>query len=170
MSINFKAISLRRQWKNFHKSMQFSHKNDGVLEFKIEEWMRVGLERALQCFPIQEVPESFLSKTMSREEILEDETILKESLKEMRDQNKEFAEVFLQRKPFRQIEGRWSLTIKEKDVEPLLKITNNVRIGCWVRLGFPEETALPPKEQHFREDFYLMHICGIFQSALIEAL
>jgi len=132
--------------------------------------MKTGLQAVIHRFPMKETPDLPLSKTMDEGEIREDEAILRESLQEIRDQNMEFAVAFLRRDPFRGTKkDRWILTFTEADVEPLLKITNNVRIGCWAKMGYPEDIHAIPESPELREAFYLMYVCGVFQEAVIEA-
>ena len=64
------------------------------------------------------------------------------------------------------------LVLTGEQLEWLLQVLNDIRVGSWVRLGCPDlEKAGPlqPTRQNVRA-LQAMHVSGQFQSALLEAV
>lgn len=150
--------------------MRYTGKNGTRLEFEIEDMMRQALCIIFERFPMKETPILPLSRTMDLEETIEEEEILKECLEEDRTERSVFLKKFLDRKPFTEREGRVFLTIDEEEVMSLLAVINNVGVGCWAKLGCPEELHALPKNPELFTDYVLMRMSQEFQWAVIKAL
>jgi hypothetical protein len=63
------------------------------------------------------------------------------------------------------------LSLSAAEVEWLLQVLNDIRVGSWVRLGSPEqlhERALLNEDN--APDFWAMEIAGLFQQQILEGL
>lgn len=63
----------------------------------------------------------------------------------------------------------WQLTLSTGDLEWLLQVLNDIRVGCWVNLGSPE-TRIPPLTEKNAPDLWAMEIAGSFQMRFLEAV
>ena len=68
----------------------------------------------------------------------------------------------------------WDVTLTSAEIEELLQILNNVRVGLWIQLGKPEpsiEELLPtkPSEEQVRAHM-VMHVSAAWQGALMAAV
>ena len=61
------------------------------------------------------------------------------------------------------------MRLTTEQMDWLLRVLNEVRVGLWVRLGRPEELA-PLVESGEIDSVVAMEICAFFQSRLLEAL
>jgi hypothetical protein len=113
-----------------------------------------------------------LSKSLDAEDTIEDEHLLHEALAEHRATLKQrIAEWLAAPGRWRNLKQGTRLTIPRDDVEWLLQVLNDVRVGSWVKLGSPElhldPNTLPPEQQ---ATWAMMELGGAFQMALLGAL
>ena len=96
--------------------------------------------------------------------------LLEEALAEQRAKNKRQIEE-LQADPRRwtQTKSGFGLSLSRAEVEWLLQVFNDIRVGSWVRLGSPEELAPAPTQENLR-GFWAMELSGQFQAGLLGAL
>jgi hypothetical protein len=96
--------------------------------------------------------------------------LLDEALAEQRAQNKKLLETFLaDRRRFAETETGLRLTLSAVDVEWLLQVLNDIRVGSWVLLGSPEE-KFENLNLETAPHYWAMEIAGLFQSRLLDAL
>jgi ribonuclease BN (tRNA processing enzyme) len=120
------------------------------------------------------VPESHLpvSKTPELPKSEEMQRLLKEALSEQRTENRKKLQHFLtENGRFQQTDNGWLFALSAADVEWLLQVLNDVRVGSWISLGAPEpKLEIPNLQERTIRDFWEMEMAGIFESALLEAL
>jgi ribonuclease BN (tRNA processing enzyme) len=126
----------------------------------------------LQQYP--RVPEAHLRVTKSANLPKADEIqrLLSEALAEQRAENRKGVQLFLsQSGRFEQIDRGWLLTLSLTELDWLLQILNDVRVGSWVGLGAPEpRVEIRKMDDNAIRNFWDMEIAGHFQSALLGAL
>jgi ribonuclease BN (tRNA processing enzyme) len=126
----------------------------------------------LQQYP--RVPEAHLRVTKSAElpKVEETQRLLSEALAEQRAHNRKGVQQFLSEPGrFEQIDRGWLFTISTVELDWLLQILNDVRVGSWVGLGAPEpKVEIRKMDENAIRDFWDMEIAGHFQCALLEAL
>jgi hypothetical protein len=98
--------------------------------------------------------------------------LLEEALAEQRKANKSQLQAFLSDpKRCEPTEPGFRLRLSEAELEWLLQMLNDIRIGSWIRLGSPEEgqemTRLEPRTMPF---FWAMELAGDIQIVLVRAL
>ena len=98
-----------------------------------------------------------------------DEELLKESMIERRREFRKHLDIFLQRRCWHH---PTPLTITEIEIDWLLQVLNDLRVGSWTLLGQPTDTATfpdvadPARLKHFTA----MEVAGHWQSFLLEVL
>jgi len=120
------------------------------------------------------VPESHLRVSRSRElpKSEEIQRMLNEALAEQRTENRKRVQQFLaDAGRFRAISAGWLLTVSASELEWLLQVLNDVRVGSWVSLGAPEpKLELQKLDENIIRDLWDMEMSGHFESALLHAL
>jgi hypothetical protein len=108
-----------------------------------------------------------LSKNAAQES---NQRLLDEALAETRAQNKTRLASFLtDPRKLKEVENGWHLTINSDEVESLLQVLNDVRIGSWILLGSPDrpmKVLNPESGPHL----WAMEMAGYFQMRFLELL
>lgn len=103
----------------------------------------------------------------------EGEELLREALAENQKENKRQLEQMLS-EPGRFTEDKlgYRFVLKPEEMEWLLQVLNDIRVGSWARLGSP--TPDRPMSAPLNEDnvktCWAMEIAGLFESELLHAL
>jgi ribonuclease BN (tRNA processing enzyme) len=120
------------------------------------------------------VPEAHLRVSKSRElpKSAEMQRLLNEALAEQRTENRNKIQQFLAHGGrFQQNESGWLFALSSAELEWLLQILNDVRVGSWVSLGAPEpKLEIQELDENTIRDLWEMEVAGIFECALLEAL
>lgn len=130
------------------------------------------LERLLQFYPMR--PEG--GATLSREggPGWEDaEGLLRETLREQRDELGAWSRVRLSEGAALHRSGQgWHLALEGGEVERLLQVLNELRVGAWTRLGCPEDLdAASLAADAGRAPMYMiMMLAGQFEMDVLHAL
>lgn len=98
---------------------------------------------------------------------------LEEAMEQQRQEHKKKLDQFFSndRRFFRDCKVDFQLTLTGEQMEWLLRVLNEIRVGSWVRLGRPELEAAPKLKLTSEQTRFLasMELSGYFQSALLEA-
>lgn len=130
------------------------------------------LTQVLHLYP-RIPPASFrLSKSGKLPDAEANQRLLDESLAEQREQNRKTLQTFLaDPRRFTDSEAGSRLSLSPSELEWLLQILNDVRVGSWIILGSPEQ-AMEFKllNEKTAADFWAMEMSGQFQMRFLEAL
>jgi len=98
--------------------------------------------------------------------------LLDEALAEQRTENKKQLEAFLAEPArFEQTEHGWRFSISSAELEWLLQILNDIRVGSWIKLGSPDEKrGMRLLDKEMAPDFWAMELAGALQMQMLEAL
>jgi len=98
--------------------------------------------------------------------------LLDEALAEQRAENKKQLEAFLAEPArFEQTEHGCRFSLSRAELEWLLQILNDIRIGSWIKLGSPDEKrGMRPLDKETAADFWAMELAGALQMQMLEAL
>jgi len=162
--------------------------------FLLEKEEKPLLLSLLHRYPLVPAAHQPLSKTTVSAESADDQRLLDEALAEQRQENRRLVLKLLkqprrrrrgalrspssprrrprkQTRSLRRVAAGWHLTLSAADIEWLLQVLNDVRVGSWISLGAPEMELM---------DFELneqstMHACtmelaGYFQAQLLAAV
>ena len=126
------------------------------------------LMQLLRLYP--RIPSSYqpLSKAAGPEQ--SSQRLLDEALDEARSQNKNaLLLLFGDPKRLGQQGVNWSLRLTGGEVDWLLQVLNDIRVGSWIHLGSPE-LPLNVLNAQTAPDVWAMEIAGSFQMSLLEML
>jgi hypothetical protein len=137
---------------------------------KREKLLLLGV---LKLYPLVPPAHHRLSKKSGTSEATrERQHLLEEALAEQRSANKKHLEKFLNDPArFCEMEPGFRLTLSPGDLEWLLQVLNDIRIGGWLLLGCPDEGSkgvkLTTKTARY---FWAMEMSGFFQMSLLAAV
>lgn len=101
----------------------------------------------------------------------DDQRLLEESLAEQRRENRQQVQAMLDKpRRFRETKSGFELTLTQPEVEWLLQVLNDVRVGSWLALGEPEPGEEPKVTEQNAPYLLAMEVSGMFQSFLLAAL
>lgn len=143
------------------------------LVFELRQRERDLLGGILRLYPLLNADYHQVSRTGSTEQIAECEHLLCDAMAEQRSKNKKLVADFLTDKHWiEEKPGRYRLTFTAWQVEWLLQVLNDVRVGSWVILGKPDPEKGDKVEISAGKLPYAgaMDLSGYFQMVLLEAL
>jgi len=139
--------------------------------FHLLQRERLALFKVISLYPL--VPKAYqpLSRTNHAEDAEENQALLETALAEQRTENRRHV-LALVNKPrrFRKRKPGYEVTFKRLEIEWLLQVLNDVRIGSWLALGGPEQGKPPRLSQENLGYFVALEVCGAFESLLLSAL
>jgi hypothetical protein len=128
------------------------------------------LYRVLNLYPCMPPAHQKLSKAGKLPEPEANQRLLDDALAEHRADNKKQLQALLaDRRRFEHTETGARLSLSPAQVDWVLQVLNDVRVGSWVLLGSPEQMAVDLNETtapHFRA----MEMAGYFQAQFLQAL
>jgi hypothetical protein len=130
-----------------------------------EKELLAQILRLYPCIPAAHQP---LSKTGNMEQ--SSQRLLDEALAEQRQENrKQVEELLADSRRLKQHERTWALSLTSAELEQLLQILNDVRVGSWVMLGSPEP-RLELLDEKMAPHVWAMEMAGYFQMRFLEVL
>ncbi len=145
---------------------------DRSLTFQLDAREEALLLAILHLYPVLEASHYRLSKDPNLVAASEQQ-LLEESISQQRmAHRKKLEELF--RNParyFKEAAGERRLVLSGAQLEWLLQVLNDIRVGSWVKLGCPDLENQGAEASHKMNprDVQAMHLSGHFQSALLEA-
>jgi hypothetical protein len=140
------------------------------LVFQLGQREELLLLRVLSLYPCVPPAHRQLSKGGRLPEPEANQRLLDEALAEHRADNKKQLQALLaDQRRFTHMETGAQLSLSPAQVDWVLQVLNDVRVGSWVQLGSPEELAVGLNEKtspHVRA----MEMAGYFQAQFLEAL
>jgi hypothetical protein len=140
------------------------------LLFQLEPREGVLLMELLNLYPRVPSAHQPLSRSGRVPDQHENQRLLDEALAEQRAENKKHLQTWMA-DPLRvrKVESGFQLSLATSEVEWLLQVLNDLRVGSWVILGSPEE-KLEKLTAENAPDFWAMEMAGHFQMELLGAL
>jgi len=143
------------------------------LVFEISQSEKRLLFDVLKLYPLISATHHRLSKTARSAKHDENQRLLEESLAAQRQENRKNVRAMLDESGrFQAAASGFQLTLSGPEIEWLLQVLNDVRVGSWIALGSPDpeqdkkivfnEKILP----HFRT----MELAGAFEMVFLDAL
>jgi hypothetical protein len=115
----------------------------------------------------------FKKRTNKKSSGLLDEKLLEEALAETRQQNRQrLLEMLNEPDRFQETELGFKFAVKRAELEWLLQILNDIRVGAWAQLGSPDPKMGLELELKEEDDPLLitMDVAGMYETALLQAL
>ncbi len=128
------------------------------------------LFQVISLYPLVHASHHRLTRAAT-EQSEENQRLLEAALAEQRTENRRQIESLLNAPARRQKGGKgFELKLKSGELDWLLQVLNDIRVGSWILLGEPDEDK-PPKitPENVRHEL-AMRVCGAFQSVVLEAL
>ncbi len=105
-----------------------------------------------------------------------DEDLIQEALSDQQMENKrQLEELLTQPARFADDELGFRFALTHGEVEWLLQMFNDVRVGCWIQLGEPDvNSSYVPPDQKLNEQIvqlaWTMEMAGLFLHELLQAV
>lgn len=147
--------------------MKILKKTNDTFRFHLASREKELLLQVLQLYP--QVPATY--QTLSKSDTDESkQRLLEEALAESRAENQKQLQALLS-DPARLIpvEQHWVLQISESQIDWLLQVLNDIRVGSWIRLGTPESPVQALNSAN-APHFWALELADYFQNHLLEAL
>lgn len=151
--------------------MTFKRNARGALVFEMGQREKKLLLQTIALYPLVPAAHHQLSKTAEGNAANENQRLLEQSLVQQRRQNRRQVEAMLEEpQRFREVNRRSQLTLSAPEVEWLLQVLNDIRVGSWLALGEPDEGKEPSVTEDNAHYVISLEICGLFESAFLAAL
>jgi hypothetical protein len=144
-------------------------RSESAFTFLIGKRERELLAALLQRYPVLSTSH-FRGK--SKETVDENQTLLEEALAEQQRENRRSLEEMLnQTGRFKENDFGFTFTLSASELEWLLQVLNDIRIGSWVQLGEPNTNAkqLPELNEQSMQLAWAIEMAGLFEHSLVEA-
>ena len=125
----------------------------------------------LNQYPLIPSAHQPLSKTGGTVQAEINQRLLDESLAEQRQENKrQLQELLNDKRRFHDTDTGCRMTLMAPDIEWLLQVLNDVRVGSWILLGSPEKDVWDFEvNEQTAPHAWAMEMAGYFQMHLLEA-
>lgn len=139
--------------------------------FELEKPERELLTLVLRLYPVIPSAHQPVSKSMTDADKTS-QRLLDEALAEQRKENKKLVENFLgDTRRFSETRNSCRMKLTAEEIEWLLQVLNDVRVGNWILLGSPDEEVWHSEPNSENAPYILaMEHAGFFQVALLEAI
>jgi len=126
----------------------------------------------LKIYPLVPGAHHRVSKTAGTKQFEENQKLLEDALAERKQENRRQLLALLKgEERFRETEGGYRLTLGAAQMEWLLQVLNDIRVGSWLILGEPDEKqgkSIQVNAENLRH-YAAMEFCGLFQMTLLNA-
>lgn len=152
----------------------FRSSKDAVI-FSLDAAERRLFVEILNLYPV--VPEAYqpLSRSLEEKVTREDQQLLNEALAEQRSAHRQKIKEWLSTtNRFRHVDSGFNFTLRRIDAEWLLQALNDIRVGCWLLLGSPDNHMgaddLQPLDPALHRTWAAMELSGMFQMEILHGL
>ena len=140
--------------------------------FHISKREKGLLFEVLKLYPLIPIAHHRVSQTAATPPLLESQKLLEGALADRTRENKrQLLAMLNQEARLQETEGPHRLTLSAPQMEWLLQVLNDIRVGSWLILGEPDEKKGKPIELTDENARYYaaMEFCGLFQMTLLDA-
>lgn len=139
--------------------------------FHVGKRERQLLFETLQLYPLVPAAHHRIAQPDQFPNSRELQEMLEEALAENRRENrKQVVAMLTEPDRFREKAHGFELILTRPQIEWLLQVLNDVRVGSWLALGEPEPDAEPELNEQNARYLLALEVCGMFQSMLLAAL
>lgn len=139
--------------------------------FELEKREKELLTLVLRLYPVIPSAHQPASKSLAPGEN-PSQHLLDEALAEQRKENKKLVEnLLVDARHFSEIKDSWRMKLRAEEIEWLLQVLNDVRVGNWILLGSPDEEVWHSEPNSQNAPYvWAMELAGFFQMHLLEAV
>ncbi len=150
--------------------MKLLERSDRGLVFQLGSREKNLLQSLLQFYPRMPAGHQPLSKSRALPDMESSQRLLEEALAEHRKENRQqLKKLLLDPHRMATNDAGWRLSLSPGDLEWLLQVLNDIRVGSWIKLGSPEGRCDKINEQT-APHLWAMEMALSFQACLLEAL
>jgi len=131
------------------------------------------LFEVLKLYPLISATHHRLSKSARSAKHDENQRLLEESLAAQREENRKNVRAILDEPGrFQTAASGFQLTLSGPEIEWLLQVLNDVRVGSWIALGSPdpEQGKMIVFNEKILPHFRMMELAGAFEMVFLDAL
>jgi hypothetical protein len=152
--------------------VKFLGQQSGHFVFRLARPEKQLLLAILKLYPCIPPAHHRLTTPGARTEDESNQRLLDEALADQRKENRRRIESLVNDpERFADMESGCRMTLSSSDVEWLLQVLNDVRVGNWVMLGSPGHGAIDVEvNQKTAPQIWALEVSGHFQVRLLEAL
>ncbi len=140
--------------------------------FHISKREKGLLFEVLKLYPLIPIAHHRVSQTAAAPPVTESQKLLESALADRTRENKrQLLAMLNQEALLQETDGAHRLTLSGPQMEWLLQVLNDIRVGSWLILGEPDEKKGKPIEVNDENARYYaaMEFCGLFQMTLLDA-
>jgi len=140
--------------------------------FHISKREKGLLFEVLKLYPLIPIAHHRVSQTAAALGVTETQKLLESALADRTRENKrQLLAMLNQETRLQEPVGAHRLTLSGPQMEWLLQVLNDIRVGSWLILGEPDEKKGKPIELNDENARYYaaMEFCGLFQMTLLDA-
>jgi hypothetical protein len=149
--------------------VKFIRSDQEQFTFSLGKREKQILFHILQLYPLVPVSHHRLSKGEKSAVPHEDQQALEEALTEHRRENRERILALLDER-FHQASNHFQFSLTAPEIQWLLQVLNDLRVGAWIALGEPDEFKVPRINETNGHYLLALDAAGRFQSELLAAL
>ena len=128
------------------------------------------LTSVLRLYPCVPPAHQQLSKSGGLKDSAGSQQLLDEALAEHRAEKKKQVENLLENSQrFAKVDSGWRFTLSPGELEMLLQVLNDIRVGSWLRLGSPEG-RVQKLDDETAPHLWAMEMSGLFQMWFLEVM
>ena len=131
------------------------------------------LDEVLKLYPLVSATHHRLSRKSNIVQPNDHQRLLEESLAAQREVNRKNVQAMLEKPGHFQTTAAGSqLTVSGPEIEWLLQVLNDVRVGSWIALGSPdpEQDKKIVFDKKMLPHFRMMELAGAFEMVFLDAL
>lgn len=149
--------------------MKFIKANKGKLSFQIDRKEKALFFQVLKLYPLVPANHQQLSRAEAKPE---DQELLEEALATQHKEHKRQLDAMMRAKSrFRANKQGYRFALKDDQLEWLLQVLNDIRVGSWLLLGSPDGPTeiFATLNDNTAPYFWALEVSGHFQMILLEA-
>ena len=138
--------------------------------FHISKREKGLLFEVLKLYPLIPIAHHRVSQTTAAPRVTESQKLLESALADRTRENKRQLLAMLKEET-QESDGAHRLKLSAHQMEWLLQVLNDIRVGSWLILGEPDDKKGKPIELSDENARYYaaMEFCGLFQMTLLDA-
>jgi hypothetical protein len=142
----------------------------GAFVFQLAAREKLLLLELLKVYPQMPPAQRLVSKSTQLPDQATSQHLLDEALAEQRAENKSRLHALItDPQRWKQEQKHWLLQLSPSDLEWMLQVLNDIRVGSWVELGSPEQWSETVSREKAPR-VWTMELAGAFQMAFLHAL
>lgn len=152
--------------------MKLIKRDDTHCSFLIGKREREMLFALLQRYPVMLGAHFHTRHPPKTVDAKKNQDLLEEALAEQQRENrKQLEQMLAETGRFTENDLGFAFRLSHPEIEWLLQVLNDIRVGSWIQLGQPDPAApeAPPLTEQTMLLAWAMEIAGLFQSSLLEA-